>query len=871
MTTQVVHLAPHYGGGVGTVLRALIRESLRQGGYRHRLASLEPVSAPMRRWAAEHCIELVDALHEDNGALLRLLAEADIVHVHWWHHPLLNALMHRSDLPAFRCVLWSHVNGHHAPQNFPIGLADYTDALVLASPWSLEAPALAEAVHAGRPIHVIQSSAGAPVMPERRLRADGHFRIGYVGTVDPIKMHPDFVRLCLAAEIPNARFVVAGGPRHGALQEAVTALGVADRFEILGPIDAVPALLATLDVFGYPLNPEHYGTGEQVLIEAMAAGVVPVVLDGGSERFTVEHERTGLVCRNETDYPAALHRLSSDRALLSRLSQETRESAARRFSIQDVVHRWHAIYDTASMQRPAIRCLPSRTGARTAGRNALPVELLLDALAGTPAGDVLADLSEADSQANQSMLRTAVSRLPVGTFSDTRGTPFHYRQFFPEDPALASLCRLLERHRPDDARNTAWPVSSTDLASGSAQSAENSNPLPNMNETARRPCPSCGHVHVSRLSALRFPLFNDTPIAGDMSLVSCARCGFVYYDTPSTARDFDAFYEHHYLVRSYALRKAHPAEAAYLDETVAILTEGGISPDAFTVDVGCGPGHLLSHLQRAGFTNVLGLELCAAYVEEMQAQGIPARVASAAEMGLDGRRAECLIFKNIFEHFLDFESVLDSIERSLEPGGHVFIEVPDASRYGDFPDYSPLSYLTLEHINHFDRAHLEALFFKRGFRTVRWGTRMLDIAEKFPVPIQHVLLRWHPGEGRETEQDFALRDFLGQRVAPQARFASPELEALRQRQAPTYVWGLSYRTLAWLGMSDLAECNIVGLFDSDERKQQRTLRGMPIGSPDSLKSLDSTSAVVIGVGPSSGQMRALLEGWGFEGEIIVLH
>jgi len=446
VTLDVLHLAPHYGGGVGTVVRALIRESGRQRGYRHRVASLEPVGAPMRQWAAEYGIECTDDLHHRDDLLGRLLAGADLVHLHWWQHPLLNALMHRPDLPGFRCLLWSHVNGHHAPQNFPTGLADYPDMLVLASAWSLHAPALAVRGRQG-PLPVIHSSAGVPAMPPRRMRGDGQFRIGYVGTVDPIKMHPEFVPLCLRADIPNARFVVAGGPEHRALRDAVLALGVADRFEILGSVDDVPALMATLDVFGYPLNPQHYGTGEQVLIEAMAAGVVPVVLDGSSERYTVEHGVSGLVCADAGAYPDALRRLAQDRSLRKRLSLQARQSVAGRFSIEDVVGSWHRLYRDTSARPATRRCLPGRAAATRESRYSPAVELLLDAVDGTPVADLLPVFLHDVPSRDDDALRAAAAALPVGFFSATRGTPFHYRQFFPDDPDLAALCRCLGRFR----------------------------------------------------------------------------------------------------------------------------------------------------------------------------------------------------------------------------------------------------------------------------------------------------------------------------------------------------------------------------------------------------------------------------------------
>jgi SAM-dependent methyltransferase len=385
-----------------------------------------------------------------------------------------------------------------------------------------------------------------------------------------------------------------------------------------------------------------------------------------------------------------------------------------------------------------------------------------------------------------------------------------------------------------------------------------------------RACPICLEPQADRISQMCFPLFNDTPIRGEVTLANCPRCGFVYYDTPSSANDFDDFYEHHYFVRSYSLRKGHPAEMAYLGATVGILQAGGVPRDGKVVDVGCGPGHLLERMRAEGYSQLLGLELCSAYVDEMRAAGIPAAVASAHDFTLAEGQADCLIFKNIFEHFLEFQSVLDSIERNLKPGGYVFIEVPDAARYADFPDYAPLSYLTLEHINHFDRAHIEALFAARGFETVLWGTRMLDIAERFPVPIQHILLRRGTGQRQSPAADFTLRDMFKECIGDPARFLAPELESLRAAQSPVKVWGLSYRTLAWLGMSPLAECRITQLLDSDERKQQRSLLGLRIEAPEALRGATMDDTVVIGVGPSSGHMQRMLRDWGFKGRIVVL-
>lgn len=404
--------------------------------------------------------------------------------------------------------------------------------------------------------------------------------------------------------------------------------------------------------------------------------------------------------------------------------------------------------------------------------------------------------------------------------------------------------------------------------------------MDNNSEVRHRNCPLCLGNQRELLSKLNFPLFEGTPISGSVEIVDCKECGFIYYDTPSTRADFDAFYQDHYLVHAYNLRNQHPAESAYLAETVNILLRGGVKKDALIVDVGCGPGHLLARMQSAGFNNVLGIELCTEYVKHMNDTGIPAKAGSATDLPLNEEKADCIIFKNIFEHFYDFAAVLDQMEKNLAADGFVLVEVPDADRYNDFVDYNPLSYFTLEHINHFDNNHLQTMFQRRGFETIATGTRMLDIAEKFPVLIQHGLFRRHSNhadkEATETLVDannkFALSANIREWLSITAAFESAEIDNIISNHKPIHIWGLSYRTLAWLGMSKLnqSQC-IAGFYDSDHRKQQRTLKGKPILPPELLIHAKSDETVIIGVGPSSESMKnILINDWGFTGNILIL-
>ena len=52
------------------------------------------------------------------------------------------------------------------------------------------------------------------------------------------------------------------------------------------------------DIFFYPLQPDHYGTAENALVEAMSLGLMPVVLDNPAEMAIVRDGETGFVARS---------------------------------------------------------------------------------------------------------------------------------------------------------------------------------------------------------------------------------------------------------------------------------------------------------------------------------------------------------------------------------------------------------------------------------------------------------------------------------------------------------------------------------------------------------------------------------------------
>ncbi|MDR2338685.1 MAG: glycosyltransferase family 4 protein [Deltaproteobacteria bacterium] len=430
---STLHLTPHLGGGVGRVLLNYLGAAVRKG-QRHSLLCLDYANDKAKAEAGRLGVKLGENMFWDQGTLSEAIAEADILVVHWWNHPLLYAWMAGARIPKARTLTWSHVSGLSAPQIFTNEALGWPDLFAVANPVSFQAPEIMSLGAKDREarMRLIFSSAGLSHVSDYSVREHRDFRVGYLGTVDYAKMHQDFLGLCLAADVPDAVFTVAGGPSHESLRKEAEALGASDKFEILGPIDNVGEFLSDLDVFGYPLTRENYGTGEQVLIEAMAVGVPPVVFGHGCEEHVVDDGVTGLVADGPEEYSECVALLREDPALRKGLSKAAAENARARFHIDNTILAFDSVYEE-------LLCLPKRERAPL-GSGGLGPDGVFLLSQGSLATGIYNRLEEWASQGSPPL---DLGGLPAISWSETRGSVFHYSSFFPDNRRLRRLSELM--------------------------------------------------------------------------------------------------------------------------------------------------------------------------------------------------------------------------------------------------------------------------------------------------------------------------------------------------------------------------------------------------------------------------------------------
>ena len=255
---KVLHIIQVFVSQSGAALSmmATAKYSLRRGDLQQTIIPLQPPDP-----AAVEMAKKIGMGMSDRNTILRDMENADIVHLHFWNNPQMYEFL-RSELPAMRLLVTLHIGGYHPPQILTKALVDYADFVQATSPYTYEHPVfqnLPPDVRL-RKTGMIYSTTDFDRFSDLHPRPHNTFNVGYIGTVNFDKMHPNYVPMSAQINIPNVRFIVCGNGIQNYLQNQARQLGVADRFEFRGYVQDIKSVIETLDIFGYPLCKDNYST-----------------------------------------------------------------------------------------------------------------------------------------------------------------------------------------------------------------------------------------------------------------------------------------------------------------------------------------------------------------------------------------------------------------------------------------------------------------------------------------------------------------------------------------------------------------------------------------------------------------------------------
>ena len=264
-----------------------------------------------------------------------------------------------------------------------------------------------------------------------------------------------------------------------------------------------------------------------------------------------------------------------------------------------------------------------------------------------------------------------------------------------------------------------------------------------MNHT-NRSCPICHSNNISLIKKINFSLFEGHPMQGGYNLVQCQDCSFIYADTKITQVELDDYYSNLSKYESKEISTGggyNDYDRNRLIDTAKYISSQFEDKSLAIADVGCAIGGLLEQLKNEGFNNITGIDPSISCVNiTKNEKGINCLHASLFELNESFGKYDLVILSHVWEHILDLEAALKSIEKILKPNGCIYVECPNAMNYKNVI-HAPYQEFNTEHINHFSSGSFYNFFGSRGYLLIDSGIRIMKIASSNDYDAVYSLFR----------------------------------------------------------------------------------------------------------------------------------
>jgi SAM-dependent methyltransferase len=355
-----------------------------------------------------------------------------------------------------------------------------------------------------------------------------------------------------------------------------------------------------------------------------------------------------------------------------------------------------------------------------------------------------------------------------------------------------------------------------------------------------RACGTCGATGNTVCHHQRFIVPDGYPLPDEYDIAVCRRCGFVYADPAATQRDYDRFYCEWSKYDDWATATGSglsPYDAARLATTASDLARTLPSRAASILDAGCATGGLLTALSDQGFTAVAGLDPSPRCAAACRDRGFEAYVGSISSAPAHMPKFDCVVFSHVLEHVYDIPAFFTAARRLLAPGGYLYLETPDATRYDDYL-YAPFQEFNTEHINHFSARALENTARRFGFQPIVVEQKVIKTAEDTLYPAVFGLFR---DCGGTADERVVCDQELPSKIAAYILHSAEKMESINHYLAGqlantqrVILWGAGQFAMKLQALPCLAKIRVSALVDNNPTLRGKTVAGAPIIGPRDL-------------------------------------
>ena len=259
------------------------------------------------------------------------------------------------------------------------------------------------------------------------------------------------------------------------------------------------------------------------------------------------------------------------------------------------------------------------------------------------------------------------------------------------------------------------------------------------------------------------------------------------------------------------------------------------------LDAGCATGSLLGFLKREGFTNVVGLDPSpVATATAARLHGVEAVAGSFITPPAGLGQFDVIVLSHVLEHLLEVRAAVASMFSLLRPGGLVYLEVPDATRYAALL-VAPFHDFNTEHINHFSPHTLRWLMAAHGFTEVVVDRKVVLCSPTDPYPALFGI--WRRPEhavattddvARDEELTAAIHDYIHRSGELMDHYTEMLNETIDGNEI--VLWGAGQLTMKLLA-GPLRDVRVRAVIDTSPQKQGLHIGEVEILAPDAIREL----------------------------------
>ncbi len=210
-------------------------------------------------------------------------------------------------------------------------------------------------------------------------------------------------------------------------------------------------------------------------------------------------------------------------------------------------------------------------------------------------------------------------------------------------------------------------------------------------------------------------------------IVKCKTCGFVYEQNPlradSSPQNYNACFENAAVIEEQAPNMNTERQRPWNIYHCRIGLLESIVPQGRLLEIGCGRGYFL-HLAKERGYDVTGIEISPVAAEYAKGKyNIHVLTGDMEKMGPLKMSFDIVTLWHVLEHFYDPAAVLEKVNKLLDPGGYLILEVPNFNslkfrltavknrwRGGNHPRY---------HLSFFTLGTLRKMLKKSGFTAIK--------------------------------------------------------------------------------------------------------------------------------------------------------